>query len=252
MAKRYHKKIVSWYVHGSVTGKTRLMEKLSDVILTANEKSFRMKSDKVKFVGHGIDTEMFCHGMKKNDNTFNIFTAGRISPTKHYETLIEAMNVLRASGRHNIVITIAGEPVMPADRTYLMSLKSIVLEAKFDASVIFLGAVPHHMIPQHLQQSDIFVNLSGTGSVDKAVLEAMSCQIIPITSNEAFENILPPRLLVHKNDPKSLATAILSILDEDQYELSMLRKKLRDEVLQHHDLNNLVTRIIDEYGAASR
>ena len=52
------------------------------------------------------------------------------------------------------------------------------------------------------------INMSNTGSIDKAVLEAMACGIPVITANEAFEPILARwgnQLLTPMNAPDVLA-----------------------------------------------
>ena len=92
------KKIGLWYTHKSVNFKLRLAEKLVDIIFTASKESFRLKSGKVKIVGHGIDINKFriknAELKMKKDNVFRIITVGRISPIKDYETLIKAVEIL--------------------------------------------------------------------------------------------------------------------------------------------------------------
>jgi len=58
------------------------------------------------------------------------------------------------------------------------------------------------------KHADIFINLSDTGSIDKAVLEAMASGCLVLTSNEAFTNILKPQYLTQK-DPARLAEKII-------------------------------------------
>src|SRR3989338_76010 len=54
-SKLLGKKMIFWYVHKSVDWKLRLAEKFADEIFTASAESFRLKSDKVRIVGHGIN-----------------------------------------------------------------------------------------------------------------------------------------------------------------------------------------------------
>ena len=49
------------------------------------------------------------------------------------------------------------------------------------------------------QSGDLFVNLSDTGSLDKAVLEAMACGLKILTSNEAFKSVLKEENITDKN-----------------------------------------------------
>src|SRR3989338_452188 len=54
-----NKRIVLWYTHKSVNLKLRVAAFLTDVIFTASKESFRLKSKKVRVMGHGIDTDFF-------------------------------------------------------------------------------------------------------------------------------------------------------------------------------------------------
>ena len=185
-ARRYKKKLVSWYMHKTVDRKMKKMEKGSDVVLSASKDSFRLDSNKLILTGHGIDIEKFKPlSNLKATNVFRIVSVGRISPTKDYESMIKAMDILVDSGLSDLTLTIIGEPGLENQKTYFENLKQMVSKMNLTAKVWFLGSVPNNEISHHLQQSDLFLNLSGTGSVDKAVLEAMACECIPLTSNEA-------------------------------------------------------------------
>ena len=59
LPKIFGKKVVSWYTHSAVSFRSRLMEKLTDRILTASKESFLLPSKKVLVTGHGIDTKNF-------------------------------------------------------------------------------------------------------------------------------------------------------------------------------------------------
>ena len=60
-AKIFGKRIVSWYTHKQINWKRRLLELLTDKILTASKDSFRQPwfKNKVEVTGHGIDIEQF-------------------------------------------------------------------------------------------------------------------------------------------------------------------------------------------------
>jgi len=64
-AKLYHKKILTWYVHKHVDLKLKLLEKVTDKIFTASKESFRLPSNKVEVVGHGIDIDLFSPSKEK-------------------------------------------------------------------------------------------------------------------------------------------------------------------------------------------
>jgi len=247
-AKLFGKKIVSWYTHGSINFKMRLMAKIADVILTASKDSFRLLSKKVVVVGHGIDLDRFQPGVGAKLNDFlELLTVGRISPTKDYESMIKAVDILTKQGIDRIKLYIIGDIGLKEHQSYLDDLKQMVEKMNLKNKVQFFGPVPNSDIASHLQQADVFINLSGTGSLDKAVLEAMACGCLVLTSNTAFINILPAKLIVEKDSPQILAERIKWIQDLSSDKVSQLSEQLHQEVFQNHNLDNLVKKIIKQF-----
>ncbi len=241
------KKIGLWYVHKAVNIKLWLAEKLCDKIFTASKLSFRLASEKVEIVGHGIDIKKFKtqnSKLKNKEYFFKIITVGRISPTKDYESMIKAVDILNGEGMDNIKLDIIGGVGAEDQNSYLDSLEQMVKIMNLENKVKFLGSVQNSKVPEHLENADIFINMSGTGSVDKAVLEAMACGCIPITGNIAFSEILPLELLTERDNPQKLAEKIKYVLALSAEEKSELIKKLRDIIENDYDLKKLIEKII--------
>lgn len=250
VAKLFGKRVVSWYTHRKVSWKVRLLEKIADTILTASKESFRLPSKKVKVIGHGIDLRRFFPiGTVHNVSIHRILSIGRISPTKDYESMIKAVEILKRQGV-NVVLDIVGDVGLKKQNSYFISLKQMVEKMGLSENVNFIGSVPNNRIRQNcFWKSQIFLNLSNTGSLDKAVLEAMACGIIVLTSNEAFRDILLPELIVKKNDPNQLAEKIKWAIGLSENEEAALRKKMEQEVEQNHNLDNLAEKIIEQFGS---
>lgn len=247
-AKLFRKKIVTWYTHGSVSFRLRLVEKMADVILTASKDSFRLPSKKVFVTGHGIDVNLFKPSNHENSNNlFKILTVGRISPTKDYESMIKALAILPEQDINHIQFDIIGQPGLVGQKIYFENLKKMVEVMKLNNQINFLGAKPNSEIPNFLRAADLFINLSGTGSLDKAVLEAMACGCLVLTSNFAFKDILPSELFVLQNNPKQLAQKIKSLIDFDNSTRNNLKEKMINEVVTHHNLDNLIKIIITKF-----
>ncbi|PIT89343.1 MAG: hypothetical protein COU27_00835, partial [Candidatus Levybacteria bacterium CG10_big_fil_rev_8_21_14_0_10_36_7] len=241
-AKIFRKKIVSWYTHRSITVRLRLLEKIADTVITASKKSFRLSTKKLLVLGHGIDVEAFSPNEEtkkpKNQKTkkpFTILTVGRISPTKDIESLIAAAGILINKEKKNLKVLIIGAPGIPEHEQYLQSLREMVISSSLENSVLFLGPKPNKDVVQYYQNADLFVNLSGTGSMDKAVLEAMACESMVLSSNEAFEEILGEKYMVKKNNVKDLAYKILQIMAMKESDLEAVRMKFRNEVVKNHN-----------------
>lgn len=242
LAKVRGKKVVSWYTHRQVDFKMKLMEKLADVVLSASKESFRLPSKKLIVTGHGIDTELFKPGQKQQNDKLKIISVGRISPTKDYESMIKAVWHIG-----DVELSIIGDAGLKMHQSYFVSLQQMVEKMNLSSKIKFLGSKPNSDIPQLLQQSDLFINFSGTGSLDKAVLEAMASGCIVLTSNEAFKEILPQELMVVKDNPKALAEKIKFVMQMSAEEKNQLRERLRQEVVESHNLENLVKKIVEQF-----
>jgi glycosyltransferase involved in cell wall biosynthesis len=239
------KRVFLWYTHTSVTLSLRIAVALVNRALTASKESLRIWSKKVTVLGHGIDTAIFSPENKQLIDSMSIVTVGRISPVKRYEILIDAFSELR--NEISMYLDIAGAPATESDREYLASLRALAKERGVSDRVRFKGAVRHDEIPALLRASDIFVNMSRTGSIDKAVLEAMSCGIPAVTSNVAFKEILSPYGLFFKDGDVHELARILGSLVGSRETLPELGAELRSLVLQNHDLSRLVPKILSLY-----
>ena len=196
-----------WYVHGSVPIWLRIAEKFVDVIFTTNPACFRLPSKKVVYTGHAIDTEFFKPAPMPSE-TLRLMTAGRESPIKHTDIIRAAISELHSTFRQKV---------------------------EFDA----YANIPYSKMPDMYHAHDMFLSMSATGSVDKAVLEAMACGLTVITANEAFRDILSARYFLPIRDPKLLAERIAELADEPRPNFG-----LRAIVERNHSLPNTIQKII--------
>lgn len=235
------KKILLWYVHKSVNWKLRLVEKLADKIFTASKNSFRLSSKKVEIVGHGIDVDNFKPKISnlKSDEKLKIITVGRIAEVKNLHLLIETAEILR-NKNFNFGVKIAGTPILESDKIYFEKLKNSIQEKKLNDIIEFIGSVPNKDIAGFYQDGDLFINLSDTGSLDKAILEAMACGLKILTSNEAFKDIVPTENFTGKN-AEEIAEKIICLAKNPN------NPSLKDYVIKNHKLANLIGKIIEFY-----
>ena len=128
----------------------------------------------------------------------------------------------------------------------LENLKKWIRQNGLENSIVFLGELFHQNLPKYIIPSDVFINMSHTGSMDKVVLEAMACGIPVLTSNEAYVEILRPfNLIIGSTDSKALADKIIFIFNQKEYAQS-LGEKLRDIVVREHNLLRLIKKIVEK------
>jgi len=253
ISKIFGKRITSWYTHGSINWKRHLLERLTNKIITVSDKSFRKPifPKKVKIVGHGIDIDYFMPDKqdKEINDKFKIISIGRISPTKDYETLIEAIGILiKEKNIKNLEVKIIGGPVLKKEQKYFDDLKNIIKYKDLEKYIRLLGPVSYNQILSYYQNSDLFINMSHTGSVDKAVLEAMACEKLVLTSNEAFQYILKDdKLMFEQSNQQDLAQKIINLMKLLKEDKRKIIKRLRNEVIKNHNLDKLVKKIISCY-----
>lgn len=232
------KRIGLWYLHRAVNARLRLAVIFANVVFSVSYESFRLPTRKLQIVGMGLDPNMSAAPAVR-DGGIRIITTGRIAKTKRVVDMLFALDVLYHQGIP-FTFAVVGAPVQPEDFLYEKELRAAVASRPYAAGVRLLGAVPHAHIPALLREHSVFLNLSKTGSVDKAVLEALASGVPAVTSNEAFQELLSPYgLYVGGAEPTLLAAAIESAANLDPL-------PLRTAVLAKHSLAKLVPFILKQ------
>ncbi|MEK7530589.1 MAG: glycosyltransferase family 4 protein [Patescibacteria group bacterium] len=243
----FGKRILLWYVHGTVSWRLRLALLLSHGACTTNSASFRVKSSKVHAVGHGIDTEFFkpiehmrSEGAPSEHEEYHIISHGRLSRAKRIEVVVDTVSMLKKEFGMKARLTIVGGPITDDDLAYTAWLHK---KCEFLSWVSIVGPKNQLYVRDALQTADIMLNASMTGSVDKAVLEAMATGTLVVTSNEAFRGMLASfGLFSTKTDAPHLAlVAHKALIDEH---IASTRESLRAVIVKEHALPVCVERIM--------
>jgi glycosyltransferase involved in cell wall biosynthesis len=251
-AKIFRTPLVTWYAHGHVGMEMKIVHSLADRIVTSSEMGFRIKSKKVVVTGQGIDTTKFKPKQVSVPKKI-VFSAGRISPVKDYETLIKAVDIIVNDRKiNNIEVIIAGGLPAGTRDHYLGELKGMVGRLGLENKVKFVGRIPHSEIEEYYQRCRVFVSASRTGSLDKVVLEAMACEKPALTCNNAFLEVfdedLKEKCYFREKDFTELADKIETLIYVDD---AALKKKLRTIVERNHSVDSLVDKIIDVFKSAT-
>jgi glycosyltransferase involved in cell wall biosynthesis len=237
--KLLKKKVGLWYTHKSVTLKLRIAEKFVSRIFSASQQSFRLQTPKLVITGHGIDTELFHPAPQPVQGKLILLSAGRITPSKNIDTLIDAALQLQGD-TVDFALRIAGEPIGTDDKIYFDEIKLKIANYKLGEHIQFIGSLANSEMPEFYRQGHVFINLSDTGSIDKAVLEAMASGLHIVTSNEAFKTMLDAKYITSK-DPIDIAQKIVTLAHEP------VDAALRSQVTGDHNLTLLIVRIMSHY-----
>lgn len=223
-----------WYVHKKVSMSLRCAVVLTNYIFTTSPESFGITTKKRHILGHGIDMAQFSLSKKEKHDVLHVITAGRVSKTKRVKEMIAGIEALRQSGVQ-ARLTIVGGPVTKEDEQYKEEI-----ERNLPQSVTLRGNVAHRELADVLHTADVFLNLSDTGSMDKAVLEALASGVPVVTSNPAFKTLLGPSgLFIESNDATVLADHIVRA---QKVEIDAVYARVRTE----HSLDRLICCITRE------
>ena len=229
-----------WYAHKSVTPMLRCAEKIVDYIFSSSEAGFRLPSKKILFVGQAINTSLFRPSRTlHNTDALRMVSVGRISPVKNYEAIIRACALLPQRWGKKWSLSFIGGPLRKSDEEYMDFLKRYVSERSLDDRIQFMGPRKYSEIPSILQSHDMFINVSKTGSLDKAVLEAMSCGLTVIAANEAYKEVLPQKYFLDHTSPEFLSERIQMLASEDHPS-----NILSAIVGEKHSLEHTIDRIV--------
>ena len=236
------KKISLWYAHGSVSFSLRLASKLAGVIFTSSASGFRLASGKVKIVGQGIDTDLFNFEPNAPREAGLMVNVGRLSSVKKQKELIVSLSTI-----NNLPwrLEFFGSPITLADQLYTQELASTIAQLNLSDRVTLAGSLNHNLLPSRLRAAEVFVTMSRTGSLDKAVLEAMSAGVIPVTLGETFRPILPDGAKwLAADDEKTWVLAVKKVLTLSVDEKESLRRQLSQEIINKHSLTALMEKIV--------
>lgn len=243
--KRWHKKVGLWYAHQSVTAILKLAMQYLTYVFTVSGNSFRIESEKVRAVGHGIDTELFKPSIRESSIETRFITTGRLAQSKHLIEMLEVLDVLHARGEL-FTFTIAGEPITEEEHQYAQKLRQEIGKRPYHAKVYMRGGILHDNLPQVLNLQDIFLNFATTGNMDKAGLEALAVGIPVLATNDAFKPLLQPyELYVPSTHPTLIADAIQKFMSRT--DKAAVAATLRNKVVAEHSLARLIPTILSFY-----
>lgn len=218
----WSKKIALWYVHGSVDWKLCIAEKLVDIAFSSAPETFRVKSKKINFLGHGIDVDALGEVSRESDpNYFSILQVSRMAPRKHADVLINALPKFSKLYGKPYKVVFIGPIITEEDEAYVKSLKERVVQLGLQEKVSFVGGTAPSDLPKYYAQADVTVNTSTTGGVDKVALESLAIGVPVITTFSAFNNILGPLAdeyvlpELHDGTGEELSRALFRIATKD-------------------------------------
>ena len=224
-----------WYTHWKAHAVVRAAEKVCTHVLSVDERSFPLRSRKVRGIGHGIDLDEFAC-TDAPPPPVRALVLGRYSPAKGLETILRAVAEVP-----DVALRVVGPSLTEEERMYRIALERFVLEHGLLDRIDVRGPTPRHAIPTLYAQVDALVNDMRPGAADKVVYEAAATCLPVIASNPAFDSLLPEELRFAHGDVDGLAAALRRLSGIDR---NWIGRGLREVVLREHSVGVWADRVV--------
>lgn len=195
----------------------RLAVRLADAVLTADVRSFPLRTAKVHGIGHAVDVERFSPDgdRRSGDGPLRLLALGRFSWVKGYDSLLDGFRLAVERGL-DAKLELRGPQLTDAERLHHAELERLVRESpELTARVEFADAVPRERVPELLRSADAILSATharDSETFDKVVVEAAACGVPVLADNSALTDLLgnlPIELQFRSRDAESLADTLL-------------------------------------------
>ena len=227
--------VYMWYTHYKMQLGVRLFRLFGKRFFCATWQSLPQyhQSEKKIVVGHGIDLSFW--PMRRNEctNHFRLLMVHRLSQSKRVELSIRAFEFLPK----DYTLDIYG---IEAEPDYVAQLRALVATLKVGHRIHFHGTVPMGDLPSIYVQHHLILNLASE-TIDKTMLEAMTCGCYPVTTRaNAYAIGLPIGVAADTPEAISMFVQVHSL------RAPMKAEEMYRTVLERHSLSGLITKM-DQY-----
>jgi glycosyltransferase involved in cell wall biosynthesis len=237
-----------WYAQGGVSAALESAVPLVRHILTPTRDSFPLRGAAVerrlRITGHGVDTARYTPRAGAAAQRGRVLAAGRLSPSKRYDTLAEALARLDGTEWRLRIASGGGYAV---DAAYERSFVSRVAGLGMTERVALLGEVPYEALPDEYRTAWLLGHTSATGSLDKVVLEAMACGTPVVSTAPSSRALLEPvdATLAPTDAPaEQLAESLESVFGWSEARRQEVGEALRERVVAGHSLERWADQVV--------
>lgn len=233
--KLWGKRVALWYTHRQVNLKLRLAVFFADVIYSSAKESMRVKTNKARFVGHGIDMDRFSPRVPGSFEPLKILHLGRITRIKNIDVIMKAAAELK--GRVD-KFHIVGDTVTEDDKVYMAELATLSQKLGIESLVSWDGVMKN---TDALAVANVSVNAAPHGGMDKSVLESFAAGVPCFVSNSAFRALVGDTFAFQERDSVSLAEKIEGFLAKP--DKRQVVEELCQRVRREYSVENIIKKI---------
>lgn len=201
-----------WRNHRKGSFLTRIAILLSNKVFYTSTKSFTATFGNSVHMPVGVNSDLFKENANVIRKKYSICMVGRVSPVKHIDIAIEAVNILVKEGVQVSFSIIGDTP--NKDLVYFSKLKESVDKNDLSKIISFKSGVSSAKLPEVYGSFEICLNLTDEGSFDKTIVESTMCGTIPLVSSQSFSGILP-EVCITNAEPRNIANSIKKLLEPE-------------------------------------
>ncbi|HKP19119.1 MAG TPA: glycosyltransferase family 4 protein, partial [Gaiellaceae bacterium] len=237
-------RVLLWYTHWSVSRTLRAAERVSQVVLSVDRRTFPLPSEKVRPIGHGIDlAEFSCSADGTPREGLRAVALGRYSAAKGLDVVLRGFRLALDDGL-DARLEVYGPALNADERTHRAELEGLVRELELERRVKLGHAVLRAEVPGVLARADVLVNNMRAGATDKVVYEASASCVPVIASNPAFDTLLDPEFRFEREDARDLADRLLALGGLPPEERRRLGETLRGRVEASHSVESWADAVV--------
>ncbi len=233
--------LVLWFTHWRASRLLQAAERASTAVTSVDERSFPLRSQKLRAIGHGIDLDEFpCSPPRAGPGT-RLLSLGRYSTAKGLDVVLAAV----ALAGPDVRIRIHGPTLSDDERAHRLELEHVSAELGLDGRVVLGDAVPRAKLPGLFAEHDALVNNMRSGAPDKVVYEAAAGCLPVLASNPIFDSLLDREQRFPRSDPRALADRIQAVGEMSPTSRAAVGRRLRERVAEGHSVQSWARGILE-------
>ncbi len=221
-----------WYTHYTMQLGVRLFSFFGKRFFCATPQSLPQYEGNPKKIvlGHGIDLAFWPKRRNLSMHANRLLSVHRLSRSKRLEIVLRALPLVDSA----YTLDVYG---IEAEADYAAELKNIVADLHLQSRVTFHGTVPMTKLPEIYTHHRFIMNMASE-TIDKTMLEAMTCGCYPVTTMPNAEAI-GISMAPLADTPEAIA-AFLRLQGE---KAPIDADEMYRIVTEHHSLSGLVSKM---------
>jgi glycosyltransferase involved in cell wall biosynthesis len=230
-----------WYSHSVASFELQVARHFVNVLFTSSESAIPIRSQKTKYTGHGISTELFKNTNQSNRDRLSITSVGRITRIKNLEIILNEISGLENDIQKAVNVEFVGGI---QDANYKNMLEQIA--KGLNVKLRFCDPIPYDKLSEYYNCKSIY--FTGTPkSIDKATLEAAFCGCFIVSKNPDALRLTGMQNLygdIGENKVPSIEDQLRQIMNLDFEAERKIRKLISESAILQNDVNTTVKQIL--------